>query len=190
MDKPSTHLSVSEILAEIASVTRDVAATFGHLDTQQLNWKPDEGQWSIAQCLDHLITTNSHYFPMVEQVVNGEYRATYWQRVPVIPGFFGRMMLNALKPDSTQTFSAPKGFQPSQSDIDEGIISRFSEHQRRLGEMIDSSKDKQLDKIIIASPVTGIITYSLLNAYRILAIHERRHFRQAKRVLQHQGFPI
>ncbi|QQS47243.1 MAG: DinB family protein [Acidobacteriota bacterium] len=187
MGNLSTDPSVSQILAEIDSVTQDTQESFGRLNARQLNWKPGEDQWSIAQCIDHLMTTNSHYFPVVDQVMRGEYRATVWQRLPLLPAIFGKMMLKALS--STQKFSAPKGFQPSQSEIDECIIERFVEHQSRLSEMIDSSRDKQLDRIIIASPVTGMITYTLLNAYRILALHERRHYLQARRVLEHQGFP-
>ena len=33
------------------------------------------------------------------------------------------------------------------------------------------------------------VTYSLMDAYTILVFHERRHFMQAGRVLQAEGFP-
>jgi hypothetical protein len=45
------------------------------------------------------------------------------------------------------------------------------------------------EKIIIYSPVTKVVTYSLLDAYRIIAAHERRHFEQARRVMEMPGFP-
>lgn len=189
MEKHSTSMSVQEILAEIESVRREAGEAFGQLHSIQLNWKPDQSQWSVAQCLDHLITTNTFYFPIVDQIRTGAYRPTIWQRMPLIPGIFGRLMLKALNPSSTQKFSAPKGFQPAQSTIDQGIVGRFNEHQLRLVDLIESSKDRDLEKIIISSPVTDVITYSLLDAFRILALHERRHLKQAQRVLHHQGFP-
>jgi hypothetical protein len=46
-----------------------------------------------------------------------------------------------------------------------------------------------LGRIIISSPVTPVVTYSLLDAYRVIAVHEARHFQQAKRVTEESGFP-
>ena len=41
----------------------------------------------------------------------------------------------------------------------------------------------------VTSPVSGVATYSLLDAYRIVVAHERKHFEQARRVTQKEGFP-
>jgi hypothetical protein len=41
----------------------------------------------------------------------------------------------------------------------------------------------------VTSPVSPVATYSLLDAYRILVAHERKHFEQARRVMQTEGFP-
>ena len=41
----------------------------------------------------------------------------------------------------------------------------------------------------VTSPVSPVATYSLLDAYRIVVAHERKHFEQARRVTQAEGFP-
>jgi len=46
-----------------------------------------------------------------------------------------------------------------------------------------------LERIIISSPVTSVVTYSLMDAYRVIVVHEHRHFQQAKRVTEESGFP-
>ena len=46
-----------------------------------------------------------------------------------------------------------------------------------------------LEKIVVTSPAAAAITYSLMDAYRIIVVHEQRHFQQAKRVIQESGFP-
>jgi len=46
-----------------------------------------------------------------------------------------------------------------------------------------------LQRIKNSSPVSRIITYSLLDAYTIIVVHEKRHFLQARRVLDSSGFP-
>ena len=42
---------------------------------------------------------------------------------------------------------------------------------------------------IVTSPVSPLVTYSLLDAYRIMVAHGRRHFEQAQRVTEAAGFP-
>jgi hypothetical protein len=46
-----------------------------------------------------------------------------------------------------------------------------------------------IEKIIITSVVSPFVTYTLLDAYRILVAHERRHLEQAERVMRAPGFP-
>jgi hypothetical protein len=43
--------------------------------------------------------------------------------------------------------------------------------------------------IIITSPFAGAVIYSLLDAFRLVVAHERRHFAQARRVMETHGFP-
>jgi hypothetical protein len=52
-----------------------------------------------------------------------------------------------------------------------------------------ATEDLDVEKIIISSPVTNLITYSLMDAYRIIINHEKRHFLQAIRVSEMDGFP-
>jgi len=37
--------------------------------------------------------------------------------------------------------------------------------------------------------VSRLITYSLMDAFRIVVVHEQNHFVQASRVLEMPGFP-
>jgi hypothetical protein len=43
--------------------------------------------------------------------------------------------------------------------------------------------------IVIQSPVAPVAFYSMLDAFRIIVTHERRHLLQAQRVTQSPGFP-
>jgi hypothetical protein len=47
-----------------------------------------------------------------------------------------------------------------------------------------------LSTMIITSPVAAFVTYSLKDAYTIMALHNRRHFNQAKRVTEAAEFPM
>lgn len=169
----------------VASNTR---STFGHLTPSQLNWKPSPERWSIAQCFDHLIAVNKAYFPVIDNVLAGKKR-TLWESMPVLPGLMGKMVIKAVEPTSTRKFKARKNFEAAQSNISGSIITDFVNHQAEVVDKMKATQHLDLEKIIITSPVAAVMTYSLIDAYRIIVVHEQRHFQQAKRVTEETGFP-
>ena len=182
------NCSLSEVIDEVESITRETVETFGHLTAPQLNWRPDAGQWSIAQCLDHLMVTNRGFFPVFDALGNGSKQTTLWERMPLVPSFFGKLLLKGLGPASKQRFKAPPGTQPAAGDFDTEIIRQFKEQQSGLAARLRQLTKLDATRIIITSPLAKVMTYSLLDACRIIAVHERRHFAQARRVLTMPGF--
>jgi DinB superfamily len=189
MKNGDTKLSLSEVLSEAEAISKEAQAIFSKLNVEQINWKPNAESWSVGQCFDHLITANREYFPQIDQIIRGEKRTTLWQSMPFLPGFFGRMLINAVSPNASKKVKAPKLFQPSSSNIDPQIISQFAAHQNEVIDKMKTTEGMELEKIIIYSPVAKIVTYSLFDTYRIIVVHERRHFKQAQRVMETPGFP-
>lgn len=180
-DLPSLLDAVNDIAAE-------AKATFGNLSPTQLNWKPAADRWSVAQCFDHLLTTNNGYFPVIESVLGGK-KNTFWERMPVLPKLAGKLLIKSLDPASTRKLKAPKKFEPAQSNISGSVISDFIDQQRRIVERMKATEHLDAEKIIVTSPIAAAITYSLMDAYRIIVVHEQRHFQQAQRVTKETGFP-
>ncbi len=80
---------------------------------------------------------------------------------------------------------------PSESEIGGDIIERFYEHQRQMIEHLQKlPSDIDPAKTIITSPLLGIVTYSLDDSFTVLVVHCQRHFNQAKRVTECDGFPV
>jgi len=175
------------VIAEANKIAADAKSTFDGLSPTQLNWKPSAERWSVAQCFDHLLTTNKGYFPPIEGVLAG-IKPTFWQRMPVLPGLAGKLLIKSLDPKSTRKFKAPQKFQPAQSNISPSVIDDFVDQQATIVEKMKATQHLDLEKIVITSPV-GPITYSLMDAYRIIVVHERRHFEQARRVTEEAAFP-
>ena len=180
---------LSGLISAANAINDETLAGFSDLTTQQLNWKPSADQWSVAQCFDHLVTANEAFFPIFEKVLSGEKKNTFWESLPWLPAFWGKMVIKAVAPESTRRLKAPKIFQPSSSSVDGAIIRRFIDQQDRVIRYIRATEDLDLEKIKISSPVTNLITYSLMDAYRIIITHEKRHFLQAMRVSEMDGFP-
>ena len=177
------------LIDAIKSVASDTESTFGHLTAAQLNWKPSAERWSVAQCFDHLLTTNKGYFPIIDLVLKGQYPRSSWGVVPGLPGFWGKLLIKFLDPASTRKLKAPKPFAPSQSDLSASIISEFVNQQTTITEKMKATQGLDLEKTIISSPAAKPVTYSLMDAYRIIVVHERRHFQQAQRVMEESSFP-
>ncbi|MEN3335535.1 MAG: hypothetical protein V7641_4900 [Blastocatellia bacterium] len=177
------------LISAANAITDETLAGFGDLTAQQLNWKPSADQWSVAQCFDHLVTANRAYFPIFEKLLSREKKNTFWESLPWLPAFWGKMLIKAVAPESTRKLKAPKIFHPSSSRVDGAIIHQFIQQQNEVIRYMKATEDLDLEKINITSPVTSLITYSLMDAYRLIITHEQRHFLQAIRVSEMNGFP-
>jgi hypothetical protein len=186
---PLSNADVGKLLREAKAVTSEAAIEFGQLSAEQLNWRPSDAEWSIGQCFDHLITTNLAMFPQIDEVIRGEKRQSFWENLPVVPGLWGKFIISRARPETVAKSKAPRVFEPSQSAIGGDIIARFVEHQTTFAEKLEATARVELTGTRVTSPVAKFVTYSLLDALRILVFHERRHFNQARRVLQSEGFP-
>jgi|SRR5436190_10131591 len=181
---------VSAISTELETTADEAKATFGSLSAEQLNWKPSPKSWSIAQCFDHLITTHNLYFPLFEKLASGDRKQTFWESYSPLSGFFGRFLIKSLHPENVKPMKTTSKAQPSSSEIDSNIIERYCEHQRQMIEAIRRiPANLDLGKTIVTSPLLGLVTYSLEDCYEIIAVHGPRHFNQAKRLMETDGFP-
>lgn len=183
------ELSLSQIFNEAEAIARDVQSTFGHLNAEQLNWKPSAEQWSVGQCLDHLVAANGQMLSAFDPIISGTKQTTFIERLPFWPSLWGRMMVKIVSPQGTRKFKAPPGAAPSSSKLDPQIVRKFADLQQEVSRKIKAVENMNPDKIIITSPFAGFITYSLLDTCRIIVAHERRHIAQAERVMAMNGFP-
>lgn len=175
---------------QLEMVAVDAVTVFGGLSVEKLNWKPSENEWSVAQCFDHLIVTHSLYFGECEKVSTSGYKPTFWQNISPLSGFFGRFLIKRLDPKYTKKMKTMAKAFPSASAIDGDIIERFVEHQHQMIQTVQRfPADLDLEKTIVTSPLLGFVTYSLADTLTFLPMHCRRHFNQAQRLVNTEGFP-
>ncbi|HJT65365.1 MAG TPA: DinB family protein [Pyrinomonadaceae bacterium] len=180
---------LESLIRDAKQITDDARASFGSLSAAQLNWKPSAERWSIAQCFEHLITSNKGYLPIIESVRTGKKQTRFVERLPVWPGLAGKLLIKSLDPASTRKLKAPKNFQPALSDISATIIDDFVAQQEQVIEGMRSTSHLDLEQIVITSPALSFVAYSLMDGYRIIVTHEKRHLQQARRVAEESAFP-
>lgn len=169
---------------QLDEITEDFREEFGELTVEQLNWKPDPDTWSVAQNMDHLIVINSTYFPVIEAVRNQTYRTPFTGRFGFMTRFFGNMVLSSVSPDRRRKIKTFAIWEPTNSYIGADILDRFEQHQTLFRHLIENSRDLLDRGTVISSPANRHIVYTLEKAFDIILLHERRHFEQAKELLQ------
>ena len=182
--------SVPHLVSEAESIAVDAQRAFGSLSGAQLNWKPNADAWSVAQCFDHLIRINATYFPSLRRIHERGYTPGWRDRLPFLSRAIGSLVLKAVQPESPRKFKAASHVMPTSSSLDDQIIARFVTHQQEVvAHMKRTAAHGDLDRMVIVSPVASAAFYSVLDAFKIIVAHERRHMAQAGRVTQAPGFP-
>ena len=184
-----TSLSLDDVRGALEDVAEQAQVTFGALTSGQLNWRPDAKRWSVAQCFEHLLTANRLMRRAADDALDPSRSKPLWQRVPILPGYVGRMMVRSQAPDATRKFMAPSAARPAASDLPGDVVQRFSAQQRESAALAAALDERLAARTVMSSPFLGIVTYSVLDGWRLMVAHNHRHFEQARRVTGSPGFP-
>lgn len=174
-------LSLGDVKAGLHEVARDTQNAFGGLTVKELNWKPDATSWSVAQCFEHLVTGNELLVDAARRSLT-QPASSVWQRVPLLPRFFGRALIKSQGPKVTKKYVAPAKAQPVSSEVRGDIIQRFVDQQESARRWLDTIDQPAAERAIMISPFISFITYSVMDGVRLMVAHDRRHFEQARRV--------
>ena len=178
---------VEGVVSQFQSVSDDVRESFGAFTPEQVNWKPSSESWSVGQCLDHLIKSNEEFFPELDQLAAGTRKNSFWQKWSPLSGVAGAFLVNSLKKDSQKVKTNQKMTPPS--DIEDDIVERFERHQEEFVQKIRRTDNVDWNRVVLTSPFVKIMTYKMNVGLIALIEHEKRHVRQAKRVMEMDGFP-
>lgn len=182
-------IALESHLHSFADLTEQFKATFGHLDDDQLNWRPNADTWSVAQVMEHLVIINESYYPVFDRIKKGANKTPLLGQVPFIPRTIGNMIEKSMQPMSrTKTRTFPL-WEPTQSRIS-NILERFRTHQSTLIAQLQGLETFFNRSIVISSPANRYVVYYLDQAVTILLVHEKRHYLQACSILEQQRLPV
>ncbi len=176
------------LIPELQIISEDSKSVFGELSAEQINWKPSETGWSVGQCFEHLIKSNELFFDKLDEIADGKHKHSFLESFSPLSGFFGNLLINSLKKDSRKCKAPTQKIVPP-SEIDAEIIEKFAAHQTELIGKIKLTEAADWNKIKITSPFMPLMTYKLVDGFQAIVEHEKRHFRQAERVMQTNDFP-
>ncbi len=105
-----------------------------------------------------------------------------WVHFPILPRLLGKIVVKVVSPHYKGKSKTSPLFYPLKSTYGKNITIELLEENQLLIEKFKRCKEDVLDKVMVASPVNGFITYSLRDCIKILVEHEKRHYNQAMRL--------
>ncbi len=164
---------------KIDALTGEFKERFADLPADELTRKPNAQTWSIAENIQHLISVNESYFPVLEQLKEGKYKASFMARFSFFVNFMGKTILKSVAPDRRKKMRTFPMWEPVTAEIKGDIVSDFATHQSELKKAMSGTEQLLQQKAVIASPANRNIVYTLEKAFEIIVAHEERHLNQA-----------
>lgn len=199
--------TLRRIRHELEGVREEAEALAGGLTRRQLWWRPDDDRWSVGECLDHLVRAGEIYLETLDEVIDEARAAGRTVEKPYRPGPVGRWVVRLLEPPPGLRVPAPGMIRPRRPDDDtmaasaedEGAgagagsrldpLPRFLALGGRLVRRLGDAQGLDLRRVKLTSPFVPLLRVDLGSAFRVVAVHERRHLWQARRVTESEGFP-
>lgn len=188
-----------ELIDQLEADVRHLIAAAEHLqqaDAVKLSYPPAEGKWSAAQALEHLNMYNRYYLPMIEKaMVHIPKEVNAW----FVPGFLGNYFTNMMMPKNVYEIKnkmrAMKSFRPDRGVNVEGVFKEFIEHQKKLLQLLETARKRNLEQVRIPISISKMIRLKLGDVFRFLVAHEQRHMIQARNAIRATGvstdkFPV
>ena len=181
---------IATILSEAEKNNATAKDLVRGLTDEQLNWKPNAKQWSIAQCLEHLAVTSRQFNSYFKQLI--ESARLKWPTngvIPYRPSLVGGWLIKQVVPETTRKVPAPKVFKPSDSSSIQDPLGLFLKQQEEFVRFVHESEGVDYNRARLRSPVTSLMRYSLADAFVVTIVHGYRHLAQANRVKAMPNFP-
>jgi hypothetical protein len=174
-------------LEEIEAARHKIHELVSGVDDVRFNQRIDERRWSMAECVDHLITVGWQTAPRIDTAMiegRGKGRTS---EGPFTYGRFGcwfARQMGAVELPPRGKYRAPRLYVPERRP-DWKIptaVEEFSNLQEKFTSIIKSADGLDLARIKVTSPVTRLLRLSLGLWLQGLAGHQLRHLWQAEQV--------
>ena len=180
---------IQQMLQRGMQAQNKLTSEFTTLSAEQLNWKPSENVWSMAQCLDHLIISNTSYFSVFEAITNGTFSMNLWEKMSPFNRINTMLLKGTMQEEVKIKLTTHPKFASTVSDVPSEISTTYRLNLEKFLSFIEKSREIDIDKTVITSPAISIVTYSLRDVFWLLTEHQHRHLNQAIRVKANSSFP-
>ena len=168
-------------LIERTRININQAEKFNSLSTEKLNWRIGQDSWSILECFEHLNLYGDFYIPEIQKRIDSsETQPKENFKSGVLGNYFAKSMLPKEKLNKMKTF---KDKNPIGSKLDKSTIERFISQQEQILNLLDKSREIDLNKTKTAISISKLIKLKIGDTFRVVVYHNERHLVQANKML-------
>lgn len=164
-------------LDEATSRAKKLAASLGGSAFAR---RPDENNWSPAECLVHLNLTTKAFLPLIDAALAkapaGPVAPSHRYRKDVVGWFLTKMM----EPPVRMKVKTTPAFMPQALAGRDEIIGEFERLQGEFAARIEKADRYDIGRVTVRSPFSSSMSYRLIAGFTAILAHERRHLWQAE----------
>ncbi|RMH73686.1 MAG: DinB family protein [Gemmatimonadetes bacterium] len=185
MNVKNPHLQ--QIYTGLEHIKTEMDVFLKTLNLPQLCWKPTPEKWSIADCLDHLLITDTLYFEKLNAAIEYAKQHNIREKTAYKPTLVGAFFVKAVQPGSRVKLKAPSLFKLSTEPAQ--VPAKFIAHESQFQQIIETLDGLDINRLKISTPLTPLIRFSVGDAVHMLYVHQQRHIQQAQALTRMSAFP-
>jgi uncharacterized damage-inducible protein DinB len=178
-----TRVLLQDLQDKTEHVLQD-ARLFEKLSFTQLCTKPNNGGWSIAECLMHLNLYSDYYLPHIQASMTANH---LWKSYDTIykSTWLGNQFVNSMLPNKKGEFNkmkAPKSKMPMLASMPENVLMVFFAQQEDYKLILSKADAYDVNKAKSSVSIMPLVKINLGDTLRFCINHHVRHLQQAMRV--------
>lgn len=168
-------------LTHLKQTQSELTSLVAGLSESQVNFKPDENSWSIAECLEHIAISEKNLIGMIQNGLEGDSDPSKRSEVAMTDD-----QIVGLITSREQKVKTRKEFEPTNSLGDfNGTLKTFKERRKSNMKFVKST-DADLRNHYLQFPFGLIDTYQ---GILFMSGHTQRHTDQIKEIMENSEFP-
>lgn len=167
------------LLADNRAVIARIRNTVSGVGPEALARRPDDGGWSMAEVLEHLIISADSYLERLRSIVRENSGRAASPNANWKPTLGGGLLVWSMR--SPRKTPAPRMYKPGPSPRPR-VLEEFLQRQEEAGRLIAEAGSMDWRRVRMRSPVLPIIHMNVGDALTVLVVHAQRHAGQIERV--------
>lgn len=183
MKNITQQAAIQQLKTEIQQVIK-TASSWQELPLEVLNWKTNQGSWSVLECLAHLNYYTDYYLDHGEKQLKKNAQKVA-QSKPYQSSWLGNYFCKMVAPTNLKKTKTLAHLNPVGGTLGVHTLHTFLEHQQQFLNIMDRAQHYDLIKNKVPLEFFKLIRLRLGDVFRFLVAHEQRHILQAQRVIEH-----
>jgi len=177
----STSNNLLQDLLELTRENLNIVENLKNQSKDHLNWKENLESWSALECIEHLNKYGDFYIPEIANKIHtSKHKSSEIFKSNWLGKYFSKSVSYHEDLNKMKTF---KSMNPLNSKLNNQTLEKFINQQHQIIELLNKSKNVNLDKTKTAISISKLIKLRLGDTFRVLIYHNERHIKQAEKTI-------